>query len=46
MKEYGAIFIGNGNASALTRTRMTKSVLNADRGQFRTVLQSRRRMVR
>ncbi|HKR41633.1 MAG TPA: transposase [Paraburkholderia sp.] len=29
VKEYGAIFIGNVNASALAKTRITKSVLDA-----------------
>jgi IS605 OrfB family transposase len=38
VKEYGAIFIGNVNASALARTRMTKSVLDAGWRLFRTML--------
>ncbi|EIM96351.1 IS605 family transposase OrfB, partial [Paraburkholderia hospita] len=39
VKEYGAIFIGNVNASALAKTRMAKSVLDAGWGRFRTMLQ-------
>lgn len=39
VKEYGAISIGNVNASALARTRMTKSVLDAGWRLFRTMLQ-------
>ncbi len=39
VKEYGAIFIGNVNASALAKTRMAKSVLDASWSLFRTMLQ-------
>ncbi|WP_232072297.1 RNA-guided endonuclease InsQ/TnpB family protein [Paraburkholderia pallida] len=39
VEEYGAIFIGNENASALTRIRMAESVLDAGWSLFRTMLQ-------
>ena len=35
----GGGFIGNVNASALARTRMAKSALDAGRSLFRTMLQ-------
>jgi putative transposase len=39
VKEHGAIFVGNVNASALARTRHAKSVLDASWSAFRTMLQ-------
>jgi putative transposase len=39
VEEYGAIFIGNVKASALAKTRMAKSVLDAGWGLFRNMLQ-------
>ena len=39
VEEYGAIFIGNVNASALAKTRMAKSVLDAGWSALRTTLQ-------
>ncbi len=39
VKEHGAIFIGNVNASALAKTNMAKSVLDAGWTMFRTQLQ-------
>ena len=39
VREHGAIFVGNVNASALARTRQAKSVLDAGWSAFRTMLQ-------
>ncbi|WP_255423072.1 RNA-guided endonuclease TnpB family protein [Undibacterium sp. FT79W] len=39
VRRYGAIFVGNVNASALAQTRMPKSVLDAGWSQFRSMLQ-------
>lgn len=39
VREHGAIFIGNVNASALAKTRQAKSVLDAGWSAFRTMLQ-------
>jgi putative transposase len=38
-KGYGAVFVGNVNASALAKTRQAKSVLDAGWSAFRTMLQ-------
>ena len=39
VRRYGAIFVGNVNASALAQSRMAKSVLDAGWSQFRNYLQ-------
>lgn len=39
VREHGAIFVGNVNASALAQTRKAKSVLDAGWSAFRTMLQ-------
>jgi putative transposase len=39
VKDNGAIFVGNVNASALAKTRQAKSVLDAGWSAFRTMLQ-------
>jgi putative transposase len=38
VKQYGAIFVGNVNASSLVKTRMAKSVLDAGWSMLRTML--------
>jgi putative transposase len=39
VKANGAVFVGNVNASALAKTRQAKSVFDAGRSAFRTMLQ-------
>ena len=42
VRQYGAIFVGNVNASALARTRMAKSVNDAGWSMLQTLLQYKR----